>query len=657
MQICSYQVKLKFDPMRTLVVFLIAFLTHGSLMAVTATWVGGSGEWNDLQHWDTGQVPGAGDDAVIPASNITVEIPANLTVYISSIEVGEDVVLSVLGGISLKTSNTYGIWCKGQVDFASGAYLEASGDMYNTTGILVESGTLVIYEDAELWLNYFENGISVSYGHFFNFGKIQVKYIRPNFSAINFESQGVGYNFPTGSIQVKNMNATGLNLLTDTDRFYNYGLITALNGMEGRLIQTIGSAQFLNYKSGEVIIHSSGVYAINNSGEIYNWGNIEIFSGGYFQNWSGLFHNLTSGHLSINDLDGIDSRGLTLDGLIAPSSVINEGNIAITAIGSGTSAVSVLAGSDFTNAPSGNLTFSFMDNNSGLSIFDGEFYNEGGRLTFTGDPAGVAFRVFSSGRLLNKNCGDIHILAGEIDINQGLFQNDAWVYLNHPDTDITTFGNSTLINYGLMIDPHYLLSGVSGFENEGLVFDRLDPDPVYPGVPIQDALTIGDFGEVSSISWHLSENGPLAGEFSNSTNQLFLFKKSIGAQTLWLNFDFYLGNCGNVWVQLPVEGGVQAPPPPPLQESSANQQQSAEWKVYPNPADDQLEIMVGAESSQMLRIQLLNELGQTVFESLDSSQKGTVLTLNRPAQLASGWYLLRIIGERELLFSEKVIWQ
>jgi hypothetical protein len=70
-----------------------------------------------------------------------------------------------------------------------------------------------------------------------------------------------------------------------------------------------------------------------------------------------------------------------------------------------------------------------------------------------------------------------------------------------------------------------------------------------------------------------------------------------------------------------------------------------------------LSVTVGAESEEPFRIQLINELGQTVFETLESSQKGTVLTVNRPPHLATGWYQLRIIGERDLLFSEKVIWR
>src|SRR5262245_14993259 len=35
-------------------------------------WIGGSGDWNDASHWDTGQVPTATDDAVISVASVTV---------------------------------------------------------------------------------------------------------------------------------------------------------------------------------------------------------------------------------------------------------------------------------------------------------------------------------------------------------------------------------------------------------------------------------------------------------------------------------------------------------------------------------------------------------------------------------------------------------
>jgi hypothetical protein len=566
--------------MRTLFIFLIAFLTHSSLMAVTATWIGGDGEWHDPQQWDTGQVPGPEDDVVIPAGNSTVTIPNHLTVYIHSIEVGTDAVLSVFGEISLKTTNSYGIWCKGEVNFASGALMEATGDINNTTGIWVEQGVLVVHEGAALFFNYFKNGINVTAGYFFNFGKVQVKDIRTNFAAIQFEAQGIGYNYVKGSIFFKNMEAIGLNLSTNSDRFYNYGLIQSLNGFEGSAIQTIGNARFYNYKSGNVIIDYSDNTSIYNSGEFYNLGKIKISAEGAFKNWHGLFHNLPSGDLLISDPDKVESGMLGLNGVSTSSYVVNEGTITINGMGNGKNLISISSGSEFKNTSSGTVNLNFGDSDKGLFVADGIFNNNGGAVTLSGGASDDAILLLTPGSILNDDCGKMNILGGRIWLNQGYIQNDAWMLLNNQQTDIIIVGVGEWVNNGLILDPHLVTEGESGFDNQGVVFDRLDPAPVYPGPFIQDALTIGDFDEVSNISWHLSKNGPQAAAFLPSSNQVSLYSSSIGAKSLWLHFDFDLDNCGEVWIELPVEGGVQAPPPP-LPEFSEVGDPEADWSVFP----------------------------------------------------------------------------
>lgn len=629
-------------------VCLMLFFSCSVAIAAPFFWIGGTGDWDNPQNWNQGQLPGVGDEVIIPSGGNNVTIPQGYTAKVGTVELRTNATLTISGELSLKTTGTYALWCKGKLKLTIDAYLEASGDTYNTKGIWIDNGSFSANKESEIWLSDLENGMVVEGGYFSNAGEVHIQYTRPSFSGILAENQGLVYNWSSGKIFVKNMDGPGITLYANSSRFYNYGLIMSTGNHDSYTFNTFGGARFYNQKSGEIIIKSSGNISIYNSGEIYNKGKMEILSGGKFQNWVGTFYNQSSGTLLIDHPSAADDAGLTLSGLNSPSYLENDGLITIKNVGLTMIPLYINEDSEFINNATGTVQITHTLGDQGVYINEGSFQNNGGSLSIKINGSGTALKVKSGYSFTNAACGELIIESGDLDV-EGTLTNDAWMYLEEDETDISISG--VFDNEGLIVDPHLLLTGQSGFNNQGIVFDRLDPAPVYPGPFIQNALSIGDFDEVSFISWHLSENGPQAGTFLSSSNQVSLFNSSIGLKSLWLNFDFNLGNCGNVWLELPVQGGVQAPPPPPAQQNNGN------WNIHPNPARDQLEITMGVESGQVVQIQLLNELGQTVFEFQEYGEKGSNLTIARPSNLVPGWYMLRIIGEDDMLFSGKVIWQ
>src|SRR5213078_3232147 len=71
----------------------------------TKTWIDGTGNWNTAADWNTGTVPGPGDDAVIPFGSVSLTTPVTV------------------GSISLTTSSaTLGIADPGGTDTVTGDF-------------------------------------------------------------------------------------------------------------------------------------------------------------------------------------------------------------------------------------------------------------------------------------------------------------------------------------------------------------------------------------------------------------------------------------------------------------------------------------------------------------------------------------------------------
>jgi hypothetical protein len=640
--------------MKVVQFFFLFLISSTFTSAAPHVWVGGNGNWNEPQNWNQGVVPNISDDVIIPAGNGNVDIQAGQKAFARSIHLQNNANLTIFGSLVMKPTGDYGIYCEGKVKMATDAFLEIGGDMYNTLGIWIYNGSFTTNEESEIFLSDLKNGFLIEFGVLSNNGRIHVQQIRNNFSGILIENQGYLYNWNDGRLMFSNMNAVGVNLTYSSSRAYNFGSIQSSPNMHGFLINTSGDAKFYNQKSGEVINESSFAgYAINNYGEIYNKGLIDIRSEARFQNWEGYFHNQSTGHLRMSNPGG-NVYSLSASGLNNPSTIINDGWIEIKDVRTGASGIFINKYSDFVNR--GLVQISNLESNSkGISIMEGYFKNEGGTIELEADPSERALQVYLDGSFENIDCGELIIESGDLHIT-GSLTNDAWIYLESDMTDIDILTTNNYVNNGLVVDPFSLLEGLSGFDNQGIVFDPLGPPPVQTGTWIQNALTLGSLANVSFISWHVSPYGAEAGTYLGSSNQLYLYPNAAqGASSLWLTFDFNLGQCGNVWLELPVDGTIQAPPPPPAEPHHQTDVSAPSWRVSPNPASGPVEVLNSCTDCEQMEVLILNGMGQIVDRQ--SFGNAARLRIERPSGLPTGLYYFQIRSGKQLLHTESMMWQ
>src|SRR5580658_9047866 len=113
-------------------------LLPSSLKAATVTWVAGNGDWSVSANWSTGALPGAGDDAVIPAGTAITVTHSTGADTISSLTSQQAFVLS---GGSLTVSNTVQV---NKTFTLSGGTLVGADVLQGTNGagVTVSSGTM-----------------------------------------------------------------------------------------------------------------------------------------------------------------------------------------------------------------------------------------------------------------------------------------------------------------------------------------------------------------------------------------------------------------------------------------------------------------------------------------------------------------------------------
>ena len=80
-----------------------------------------------------------------------------------------------------------------------------------------------------------------------------------------------------------------------------------------------------------------------------------------------------------------------------------------------------------------------------------------------------------------------------------------------------------------------------------------------------------------------------------------------------------------------------------------------EFVIYPNPAQDQIELRFGDAYQQPLKIEIIDERGRIVFEKQFLSIQNTI-PLGLPSTLSSGVYILRLSNELDC-FDKKLIVQ
>jgi hypothetical protein len=626
--------------------FSFFFLFAGTfLFAAGVTYIGpATGTWEDPNNWDSGKVPQKDETAIIPGGKQVV-LESGFYSIIGQLEVQTNATLTIEGDLEIQMEQAIGLLLNGTL-FLEGTLLIYQ-DKADDTAVRTNGGSsLAVLASGELLIYGVERAITMMGGTFDNQGFIDLDEIFGN-QAVYVQS-GAFNNSSTGEIYWSDIDGEAL-FVGSVGDFENEGDLVIGSDASGTGIVNQGS--FFNV--GEIRVNESGLVAIRNYGSNFvNKGEIYIRSGGLFDVLSGALINQGGGLIRIFHTNN-KAQGIKVVG--PGSSVINIGDIEISDITTSGFGIALLSSSFFFNQGGDIIIAGSKTYATGISLSYGcHFHNNDGDITLElTNTTGKAFNI-GTATFNNKECGQVEILDGSLRVfsPSGEFNNEAW--LDILGADVTYYLQGDLVNEGLIYDPHGTLAGYS-VDNQSLILDPLSP-PVTVGYNY-NALNLGDLDDINLLSWNNFPGGSIVGTYLPSSNILKLYNNALGLSSVMVHLELDHDGCNQSrWFEVPAPGNVQPLPPPPAPQQE-DLTQKANWNISPNPASDHLDITMGLENDQLVRVQLLNELGQTVFESQEFAEKGTVQTFTRPSNLATGWYMIRILGEDGLLFSGKVIWQ
>jgi hypothetical protein len=265
-----------------------------------------------------------------------------------------------------------------------------------------------------------------------------------------------------------------------------------------------------------------------------------------------------------------------------------------------------------------------------------------------------AIRLDNEGQFMNEACGQLTIHEGSISLIStiSVFTNDAW--LDILGTSSGHQNNGTFLNEGIIYDANETLSNFL-LTNNGVIVDPLTA-PVQANTAVSNALTLGSLAPVGNMSWQTAPGGSLAGVYVPASNSLVVLESAVSRTEIYLEIELDVTGCQETrWLAVKVPGGVLPPPPPPLLQT--DEITDISWKLSPSPATEYVELSLAAGQGTLVRIQLVNQLGQVLFEGQSTGEEGGVYRVERPAGLVSGWYVLRVIGEEGLLYTEPIVWE
>jgi hypothetical protein len=320
------------------------------LVPATVNWIGGSGNWTDTSHWDTGHVPTAADDAVIGVANVTVTlngshsvksvslISADATLVIEGSSTGGNATLTETGGSS--NAGTIELTSAGTA-FNAALSITGSGSSLTNTGMITAlagaggSRTLTINNGA------FSNQGTLSVGAGVNLA------LNEAFSATFTNTGTVGVaanqsltisggtftNFSGGTLTGGTYDVAG------TFQFSNAAITTDAANiiLDGPSSQIVNQSN-VNALANLATIAAGGSFTIQNgrnfttAGTFRNFGALTVGNGSTFTD-SGIFNQ--TGTLSIlaggtaNLKDGSSSGAITNAGTvtITPNTAFIESGV------------------------------------------------------------------------------------------------------------------------------------------------------------------------------------------------------------------------------------------------------------------------------------------------------------------------------------------
>lgn len=693
---------------------IIIIISFQNIHAALVTWNGGTGDWDVAANWDSNTVPGAVDEVIIPNGSVT--IPDGYSAFATRVElqslsseffIGLNATLTLDGVIGNSAVDNNGTFtCRG--DLIIGDVSVVGNGIYNRNVFKVTA-------NGRVQLKTISSEAIYSIGIFNTFENRGIIKVLDSFLG-SVAIRGVNTSFlNTGTIEITAESNYGI-ILTDGD-FRNKGSMLiegpvlrgidvagvfqnlgngdlTIKNISGDGILTKSVGQFKN--QGKLTINNTGAEGIINFGAFNNLDTIQSF-GGIFSDGIinyGSFKNKVNGVINLNgygncgitnDESGVfknegraflDGQGTSFCGLAVNSGLFkNKDDASLTALNHTDYNIQVF--SDATLRNSG-VTISFNSSatgvfNNGTIVNESIFRTYNNFVGFENDSLGFfktklglviindngSTGLINHGEFVIKPCAvfdskdQIDNQAGSIFKNQGIYRN------NFEGTHLNA---GTMTNTGAIQDPYESMLPV--MMNNGVILTPL-VGLIEVGIPYSNALQVGNLNNITIGDWILDlDDETIAGTYDQSTNEFTANAVAVGENQLYINILLINENCSiklfvDIEDAIKLSGGsaMTGQNDPWMEETQMSERTGnrfSEFKVFPNPAHNYLEINTDVEVDKPTKIILYNSLGQIVeMEKLSVLEKGNT-RINFNQNLNTGIYHLEVQTDDEMLHQERV---
>lgn len=599
--------------LKLLFAYIILFCSITSADAATITWLGGSGAWDDPSRWDTGTVPGYGDDVIIPSGYCRVY--SGVYASATSVEVHSSGRLYINNGGELEISGT------------------VNNDALHNMGRVYIHGFLAINDVSRTSSVYSAKAIkNERYIYSYSESYINIKYI-DDIGIYNVAS--TSYFRIQGGLTIYQVDNTGI---WNEDRFYNYGTININDSGVSSGFLIYSKDDFRNMSSGIINLNSDNYGGISNtstSAPFRNYGEINIDGVEVGINNSAELTNYSEAHINVENAGASgfwNRKGAT---------ITNDGDLFVR------------------DSNAGIYNYGKLITNNSFVVF---FTIQGIRNFADG-------RIENSHHLIVESTGPIDIENdGDIyNFNGGYFQITGKLHMN---------SGSSFLNYGFFILSGSSLHVVNGsFGNKGVIDDNYgqllplisnDGIVIAPvsgtmqvGVPFSNVLDVGSLAYANIYDWKVSQNGVVAGTYNETTNEFTPNASAIGVSTLYIEiYDIATGVGRNFSLELtnPV-----SPFSRKFNISSTRNQlddnpevlASTDLNIYPNPSSGNIQLDSKIFSNNNADVHIFNNLGQLVQQErfISASDKQSIELSN---QLMNGIYIIKILQEGKEIESKRI---
>lgn len=595
---------------KTLLIFFLFCFTISSTNAATVTWLGANSSWDDPSQWDTGYVPNAGDDVVIPSGRC--KIYSGDFGYVRSVDVQSSGRLYVYEGGHLEISGAvddHGLHNMGRV------YIYGELAINDITQTNTANSANAIRNDYRIY-TYSNCVINIKY--------IDDVAIENTSTNSYFRVRGNMWIYGTKSAAIYNF-----------DRFYNYGQIDIVDCGVSSGYLILNTDNFRNYSSG-VINLSSDIYggiSTVSTATLRNYGAINIEEVKVAINNEGLFMNYAGGKIYADDSDiSYYNREV--------GTIYNYGKMSST------------------DSDHGLFNYGSLHNHDSFTVF----YSHGNG----------SIRNFPTGTINNHDY--IYLLSNQwIDLyNEGIItnQNSGHLAINK---SITLTTGSNITNNGFFISYGDVFHSLNGdFENNGVIDDDfgalvglIDNNKVVVapvtgtmqvGVPFPNILDAASLNDLDIDTWKISMNGASAGTYNETTNEFTPNASAVGVSTLYISiYNLISGKGRNFTLELdsPIVSFQKKGKASTRNIVSNENNLSQAINIYPNPTPGNIQLNSRTFENLDAQVQILNSLGQVVQQEKFTKGSNTQ-SIEISDQLIDGMYFVRTIQEGKEINVQKI---